>query len=112
MTQKIQLARSGDRLSASYINKIVDAANLAIDVIGPPRSVRLSSNDSFAPALDESGDGAIDGAGTRVYTETSRISSLVRVTDPQNSDVYVDIERIDQVTLRAGNDTLTLVFDN
>lgn len=112
MTQKIAYAKPGDRLSARYVNRLVDGANLAINVLGPARSKRLLSNDSDIVTLDADGDGDLDAIGTRVYNETSRITSLVRVAATGDPDVYVDVDRIDQVTLKSTDDSMTLVFDN
>lgn len=113
MTQKIRFARSGDRLSANYVNKIVDAANLAIDVLGPARSTRLGGRDTYDVPLDANGDGTLQGLGTKVYTETSRRTSTVKVEDPNDASIYVEIDRIDEVTLRtARGETITLVFEN
>jgi hypothetical protein len=112
MTQKIAYAKPGDRLSARYVNRLVDGANLALHVLGPARSKRLPASDSEIVDLDENGDGDLSAIGTRVYTENSRITSTVRVEDPNDSDIYVNVERIDTVTLESSADILTLKFDN
>lgn len=111
MTQKIAYARSGDRLSARYLNKIVDGANRAIEVLGPPRSQRLPANDSYEPPLDENGNGTVDGIGTLIFSETSRRTSTVSISDP-DTGATVNVERIDEVTLVSSGDTLTLIFTN
>jgi hypothetical protein len=105
VTQKIRYARPGDRLSARYINRIVDGANLALEVLNPPRSTRLPASSSLNPELDADGNGTLDGQTTTVYTEQSRVTSLVNVGG-------VAISRIDTVTLRAESDEITLVFNN
>ena len=112
MTQKIRYARPGDRLTARYVNRLVDGANLALKVLTPPRSTRLPANDSFNPELDANGNGSLDGLTTRVYQEVSRVSSTVRVFSEQDESCYVDVARIDQVTLRAENEQITLTFNN
>ena len=113
MTQKIRYANPGDRLSARYINRIVDGANLAINLLGPAKSTRLPSADSYTPPLDENDNGVVNGVGTRIYRETARRTSSVRVSDPNDSSVYVDVDRIDEVTLQTGaGETITLVFRN
>ncbi len=112
MTQKIRYARAGDRLTARFINRLVDASNLTLKVLNPPRSTRLPSNPSLNPTLDADGNGSVEGQTTTIYTEQSRTTSLVRVESSDDPDVYVDVDRIDSVTLRSENDEITLIFDN
>ena len=111
MTQKIRRAAQGQVLTANHYNQVVDGANLAIDVLGPPRSLRLSSADSTDVELDPDGNGIIDGIGTIQYTETDRETTTVRVEDPNDPDVYVDVERIDKITFRSAFNRITLILD-
>ena len=110
--QKIRFAQPGSRLTARHYNQVVEGANLALEVLGPPRSNRLPSADSNEPVLDDTDSGTVTGLGTQIFVETSRITSTVRVEDPNDASVYVDVERIDQVTLRSGTNVITLIFDN
>ncbi len=105
MTQKIAYARSGDRLSARYVNRLVDGANLALQVLNPARSKRLPDASSFTPELDDEGNGTIQGIGTRIYSEEARASSLIDVNG-------VTISRIERVTLKSDTDEIMLIFDN
>ncbi len=111
-TQRIRYARAGDRLSASYVNQLVDGANLALQKLDGPRSKKTPETSSGAIDVDAQGTGEIEGVGTRVYTESNRETSTVRVTDPNDSEIYVDVDRIDEVTLESSEDSITLVFDN
>ena len=112
MTQKIRYARPGDRLTARYLNRVVDGANLAIEVLTPPRSSRLPDNASLNPTVDENGNGTLEGQATRIYREISRVSSTVRVFSEQDESCYVDVARIDSVTMRSETDEITLTFEN
>ena len=105
MTQKIRYARPGDRLSARYVNRLVEAANLALDTLGPARSTRLPASSSLNPELDANGDGSLDGLATQIFREQSRTTSQVNVSG-------VLIDRIDTVTLRSETEEITLSFDN
>lgn len=115
MTQKIAYAKPGDRLSARYLNRIVDGANLAIDVLGPARSTRLPESDTLPVELDAVGNPTaaepLASVGTETLRETGAVKSTVRVTDPSDSAVYVDVERYEQVTLRSTRRSMTLIFD-
>lgn len=112
MTQKIRYARPGDRLTARYVNRLVDAGNLALEVLNPARSTRLPTADSLNPELTATGGGSLEGQATRIYQEVSRVSSTVRVFSEIDQSCYVDVARIDQVTLRSDDDEITLTFDN
>lgn len=112
MTQKIRYARPGDRLTARYVNRLVDAGNLALEVLNPARSTRLPSNSSLNPTLDAAGNGSVEGQTTQIFTEQSRTTSQVRVTSSEDPDIYVDVDRIDTVTLRSETEEITLIFDN
>ena len=111
MTQKIRYAKAGDRLSARYLNRVVDGANLALDLLGPARSTRLPSSDSYTPPLDAAGDGTLDGIGTAIYDEQYRRVSLVTITDADTGSSVV-VERIDEVTLASSSEVMTLIFNN
>ncbi len=112
MTQHIRFTKSGDRLSARYVNRIVGAANLALEVLGPARSTRLPEASSLNPEVAGDGSGSLDGLATKVFTEQSRVTSLVRVTSSEDESVYVDVQRIDQVTLQSDSEEITLIFNN
>jgi hypothetical protein len=49
---------------------------------------------------------------TNVWTETSRITSTVRVTNPDNPTNYVDVERIERVNFNGPSGNVTYVFRN
>ena len=112
MTQKIGYTRPGDRLTARYVNRLVDGANLALEVLNPPRSQRLPSAASLNPTLTATGGGSLEGQTTRIYQEQSRVTSTVRVFSEQDESCYVDVARIDSVTLRSETDEITLNFEN
>lgn len=122
MTQRIRYARSGDILSARYVNRIVDGANRALDVLGPPISTRDASGEGTVPVeLDAAGDpvlgnspddGALAFLGTEVLSEISRSVSTVRIYDPTDSAVFVDVDRIDQVKMNSSARFVTLIFSN
>lgn len=115
MTQKIAYAKPGDRLSARYVNKLVDGANLALDVLGPARSTRLPEAGTTPVEVGSDGNAThedpLAGVGSETLTETSALKSTVRVTDPNDSSVYLDVKRYDQVTLESARRRMTLVFD-
>ncbi len=112
MTQRIGYAKAGERLSARYINRIVDGANLAIRKLRPPRSLKLGESASNDIETDDAGSGELTGVGTGVYIENWRRTSTVTITDPNDSSVSVDVDRIDEVTLVAGDNAITLRFNN
>lgn len=115
MTQKIAYAKPGDRLSARYVNRIVDGANLAINVLGPARSTRLPETDTLPVDLDADGEPTaadpLAGVGSETLTEISANKSTVRVVDPNDTSVWVDVQRYDQLTLQSSRRAMTLVFD-
>lgn len=107
MTQKIRRTKRGDRLSSAHYNQVVDGANLALQVLGPPRSTRLARAQSNDIELDAEGDGVVPTTDTVTYTEIDRTTSTVDVDG-------VAIERFDSVRLRSAvdNSILEMVFDN
>lgn len=105
--QKIRFAQSGQVLSAKHYNQVIDGANLALEVLGPPRSDRLSASDS----VDQAESGTVTGIGTIAYTETARTTTTVRVEDPNDENVYIDVERIDSITFRSAVNVITLYLD-
>jgi len=121
VTQRIRYTKRGDILTAVYVNKIVDGANRALDVLGPPRSTKSPETGTGEVPLDADGDptagndpstGGLSFLGSEVLEEESRITSVVRVTDPNDSSVWVDVERIDEITFGSTQRRLTLKFDN
>lgn len=121
MTQRIAYANSGDVLSARYLNRIVDGANRALDVLGPPRSTREGGSGTVPVDLDANGDpilgnepddGALAFLGFETLTEISRAVSTVRVFDPTDAAVFVDVERIERLKLASAIRVLTMIFEN
>lgn len=49
----------------------------------------------------------------RVFAEIARVSSVVRVFNPEDEDQYVDVERVDLVTFESlDGERITLAFNN
>jgi hypothetical protein len=47
---------------------------------------------------------------TRVYTEVSRATKVIRVTNPDDESQYVDVERITSITF-SGPDGVDVIFN-
>ena len=94
----------GDAITARRLNDMMDATRPPPPVLSPPTSISTSSGETPAPGI---GSGPVATA----WTETSRTTSVVRVFNPADSDQYVDVDRIDTVTLAdAAGNTMTLIF--
>lgn len=128
---KIPRIERGDPLTALYFNRISDTINDIIELSTPTGEG------------DERVSAAVDGTGTNVtpenlellqsivdgiselsttnentdsglnFIELARVSSTVRVTDPDDDTIFVDVERIDAVSFKddEGN-ILRLAFTN
>ncbi len=102
---KIPIIERGDPLTARYFNAVrTNIENLKPSVM-PPR-IRPTKTAELQPA----GDSA--GTEPAVFTEISRSTSTERVYDPNDSEVYVDVDRIDSVTFSNGSNTMKLIFNN
>ena len=105
MTQRIRYTRKGNILTAQHYNQVIDGANSALEVLGPPEG-RLPGTGS----IEIEGSGEIDGLGSAVYSEVSRILGVTRVYSVVDSSFYVDIAYYKQVTFQGATDRITLVF--
>jgi len=105
-TIRIRRIRRGDPIRADYLNQLADGANAALSGLDPPRSLRVRSKDDQINELQQG-----TGGQERIFTETERTTTTVRVTQEGDDSVWVDVERIDKISFQAGNEVLTLVLD-
>lgn len=101
-TTNVTLLSRGGVIRADWLN---DVASIAAR-----NAQRLDAIETEVPEGEDGDSAAVD----TVFTETSRVTSTVRIEDASDPTVYVDIERIDQIDFEdaASGDTLRLVFNN
>jgi hypothetical protein len=103
MTIRVPRIRAGEVIEARWLNDVVDGVNTALQ---PPRA-----EDDPPPPQPEEGDD--ESAADEHWTEVARTTTTVRVEDPDDSDTYVDVERVDTVTfLRPDGTTIRLTMSN
>lgn len=106
----VTLVNPGDPIRARWLSNVARTVNDHSEALRPPQSLAPVSNDSQAYESDDQIPSA--QLGSELFTETGRQTSTVRITDPSDSSVYVDVSRIDAVTFSSGARTLTLSFNN
>lgn len=117
----------GDVLRLRYLRRLEDAIIDTQDALGrvertvgtlESRSIADPENSNLAPGqlYDEN---ALDAAGElpaftlKVFREYARTSETVRVTNPEDSEQFVDVARPTDVHFVTDEgDFLSLVFDN
>lgn len=100
----------GAVIRATFLNRIVEVVDGRADIITNPRQ-RAGERQQIQGDVDPTGQPAL--SADQVFTEIGRTVSTVRVEDPDDADVYVDVERIDTVTFIGTNGrTMLLVFNN
>ena len=112
----LQRVKQGDPLSAESWNAIID--NLQ-QLNQPKQTDDPLGTRAGDPPISEEENEEIEPAPTpeattsSTWTETSRTTSTVRIEDPDDSEVYVEVERIDQMSVQdtKGN-TQTWIFNN
>lgn len=106
VTHRIPRIRRGQAITADYLNALADGANRAIAGLDPPRSIKVRSTDN---QINEVQQGSI--VGERTFTEVSKVTTIINIECPNDPAVNFDVERIDQITFVAGEDTWTFVLD-
>ena len=98
MAERIPLIQPGDRITAARQNAMAMAINE--ELLHAPRDVEGGVEEG------------VQLAGATTWQETSRTSETVRVTNPEDEEQYVDVERPLTVEFVNGatGETMTLVF--
>jgi len=95
---KIRMIAKGDRITAPYLNSITAKVEKLDEAITPPSEL---PKDSPAPTRE----------GDETWTEIERTTTTERVTDPNDENVYVDVDRFVTVTFeKSGGKLVTLRF--
>jgi len=81
----------GDKIRAPYLNKIADAVN--------GENIKNRSTKSEQPIRDN--DAAENQPVDEIWTEIARTTDTVRVYDPDDDSVYVDVERAATINFRT-----------
>ena len=90
---KFEIINRGDTITARYLNKVSESA---------ASSARALSEISTEVPQGEDGDGsAADGT----FIEVARTTTTVRIEDQSDPNVFVDIERIDDITFEDAEGT-------
>jgi len=99
---QIPLIQPRERITANWLNSVAAAAERV--------PIPAQTEETQEPE-GEDGEGTTDD---RIYTEQSRVTSTVRIEDDTDPTVYVDIERIDEITFTEDGSgaILTLKFNN
>ncbi len=98
----------GDVITAQYLNQVTGEIN-ELQRFVPPKMLGQDK------PTETSGETPSGGSATQSVTwdEWSRSEDLVRVTSPNDEEVYVDVDRIVSVTFKdGGGQEMTLNFSN
>ncbi len=97
--QRLQRIKKGDPLTAvGLFNPMIREINLLVEEFRGPRQVDPPAE---------------DGQAAEIWNEVERVVEVVRISDPDDSSVFVDVERISTVTMqRPDGELVQLVFTN
>lgn len=106
----IGYVKKGQVITARFLNKVVDDVN-RLNQFVKPRDQRGVAPDAKA---DPDENETVEGISSEVWIELSRQTDTVRITDPDDEDTYVDVQRISNITFGRpfGKGGVTLVFNN
>ena len=97
---QIRLLKKDEIIRATWLNEVASVAGSA-----------LLNAQSSETQIDNTADGQ-DQENPLIFTETSRTTTTVRIEDDTDPTVFVDIERIDDVTFsNSSGQTLKLTFN-
>lgn len=85
--------QKGEVIRASYLNRITDEINTINGRIAPPHN----DGNTPAPAPIEA------GSQGEVWNETTRTVQTVRVYDPEDEAVYVDVEQTISISFETAD---------
>lgn len=121
----LRAPKRGEAITSRFLNRVVSRIDaLDNEITRKPKTSTQSQQTITNPGATDLGplqllDPDITdpdlsrGALGTVYTELSRLSSTVRVENPSDPAQFVDVERIDSVTLETTTgERMTLVFNN
>ena len=116
---EVERWQKGEFLTARLLNeRTTDELNKLIARVGPPRQNAAPIGDQETTRrqddpLEEEEEIVPEAPQQKIYGETGRVTSTVRIEDPNDSEVFVDVERIDQIQFStADGEVFTLVFSN
>lgn len=93
----------GRPIPAVRLNQVVDGVN-ALNLDKLPRQ---EDRGAEGPLVTD--DEKTEQAAVEVWNEVSRTVETVRVENPDDSEQYVDVERVQTITLRRDNGELILM---
>ena len=118
MTRYIAPINKGDpvanRQARDKQNDIIQQVNTLTGATNPPRQSDKPLGAAGVPADEdiEQGESAIT-LNDVTWTELSRVTSTVRIEDPDDEEVYVEVERMDSVLFVDGSGNIQrLIFNN
>ncbi len=93
------------------------AAGDAVLRWGAPSNFQISSGggDIFItqPDFDDLPDPELDEGLGLIFTETARLTTTVRISNPLDANDFVDVEKIDQISFRGPDNVIrTFVLNN
>jgi len=99
---QIPLIQRGEGITANWLNSVAAAAERRYQPAQTEQTQEPEGQDGEGTLLDS------------VWTEQSRVVSQVRISDDTDPTVFVDIDRIDEITFTedGAGTLLTLKFDN
>lgn len=87
----------GELITAEFLNASVDQVNELTGIIKGPEQVDSGIQPEPIPGEEDYAD---EVAGTELWQEISRIADVVRVSNPDDPEQYVDVSRILSVTFQ------------
>ena len=105
----------GDAITARWLNRLVESANRSLQAPIRPESARSAEPSDItieATGDPDTQDQLPESTGAQVWTETEKVTETVRIEDPNDSAVFIDVARRVQSTLVSGSDSMTILWNN
>ncbi len=106
----ISRIKKGQVITARFLNRVVDDVNRLNQFVKPRDQRGVAPPENEAPDDNET----TETISSEVWVELSRKTDTVRITDPDDAETYVDVQRISHITFGRpfGRGGVTLVFNN
>lgn len=93
LRKPVPVVQPGQRITATLWNTVAETVNERF----VPRDLDAGRFANEAPIL---------GFGSVIASETARVSETVRITNPEDENQYVDVDRAQQIAFSVSNGTV------
>ena len=106
MTRRVTGPLPGQVITSRFLRRVADNQNELLEKFRGPRDV-------LETVVETGETGQVDGALDEVWNERSRTTSTVRIESDSDSSVFVNVQRVESITLaKSGGGEVTIHFDN